>query len=579
VINDGAVLKNNNVSQCDANSQDANQGGAIFVWGTINAPATVTMNGGTIKDCTAWKGGGVYLLATSTFVMNGGTIENNSAVGEIHSAKASGGGVLVDGCAYMQLNDGLLQNNSAADGGAIALGGNYFRFNMQGTQNFVMNGGTLDGNTATTGGGGLYVQCTMLATINAGYITNNYGGYGNFGGGGIYVNGGRSTTFQQINDGVCRLYNVAITDNTVGDEGGGIAGCSTSTVKIYQQDGSVIYNNAADGQPSDLISSNSDGSGTPKGIPSKWINPAMLNDAAYMWQYTANGAYAGENNLQKDGAISLYTTQIDSATQAAKDAKVVISGNSAKLRGGGIGTNGVVIIGKEDQSSSANSNLTISVTKTWNDEGVENLRPSSIRVFLLRDGQKYSCLEFEGDDLTGTLTFNNLPVKAADGHEYVYTIEEEPIGVEGGTYEGGVGDPVETEGNIAYVLTNTFVPTPPEEETPDPEPTPDSDPTPEPEPEPTLTPTLTPTPTPEPEEPSVEPEPLTEETSVVTPEEPPATPTEIPADTQAKTEQLATTSDNAGIVFACAGAVLVVAGIVAFVASRIRRRGEIQRRG
>jgi hypothetical protein len=463
-IEEGTVLQNNNSSNSTISySGDAYKGGAVYASGTVNGPSTIVMNGGTIQNCTAWEGGGIFVGGITTFTMTGGTIQNNTADGKVYSSGTkesllpSGAGVCIDGYANMIMTGGTIQNNTASYGGGIAVGGHSFERNMHGTVNFEMSGGTITGNYASTCGGGIFIQCTMKATISAGYITNNTAMDGHFAGGGIYVNGGRSTTLYDYPDGVLQLYDVCITDNTTGKEGSGIAGCGTSTIQIYRTHGGVIYGNTADGVAMDIYASRDNGGGQVVGTPQKWITEAMEDGSPYLWQSTGtNSEYVGANELQQKGAISLYTAQTEAANTAKAAAKVFITGNSGLNRGGGIGTNGIVIIG----TPSDDNDVTVNVTKTWDDaNNAESLRPNYVRIWLLRNNVKYACLVFAGDELEGTLSFTDLPAVAASGEAYVYTVEEEISDALNGVYTATVSDPT-TDGNtISYTVTNTLITT------------------------------------------------------------------------------------------------------------------------
>lgn len=62
-----------------------------------------------------------------------------------------------------------------------------------------------------------------------------------FGGGGIYVNGFAEST--GFNNGVLKIKNALITENTAQLEGGGYASCPSSDTHIYVKSGVALYNN------------------------------------------------------------------------------------------------------------------------------------------------------------------------------------------------------------------------------------------------------------------------------------------------------------------------------------------------
>jgi len=166
IMNTGNVIKNN------ANgSNDSGRGGAVQVQGTF------TMNGGTITNCTANTGGGVYVRYTgSTFTMNGGTIEKCTADAFIGG---SGGGVYVDTSAIFNFNDGTIKENKVA-GTSGAYGGGVW---TNGTTN--MAGGTITENEGGQGGG-VFVNPDGTFKMTGGVISKNTATRG----GGVFTDGG-----------------------------------------------------------------------------------------------------------------------------------------------------------------------------------------------------------------------------------------------------------------------------------------------------------------------------------------------------------------------------------------------------
>ena len=88
------------------------------------------MNGGSIVNCSATKGGGVW--TNTNFVMNGGSIVNCSATNGCGVLSTSG----------FVMNGGSISGCSATKGGGVLS-----------TSGFVMNGGSISGCSATNGGG------------------------------------------------------------------------------------------------------------------------------------------------------------------------------------------------------------------------------------------------------------------------------------------------------------------------------------------------------------------------------------------------------------------------------------------
>ena len=122
--------------------------------------AVFTMKGGTISNCTAWGGGGVY--SCGSFTMKGGTITDCTAI--------NGGGVFNSGSFTMK--GGTITDCTATNGGGV------YNYSL-----FAMNGGTITGCTATQYGGGVYNHpfselintSTTGATICYGTLYNDNG--------------------------------------------------------------------------------------------------------------------------------------------------------------------------------------------------------------------------------------------------------------------------------------------------------------------------------------------------------------------------------------------------------------------
>ena len=65
--------------------------------------------------------------------------------------------------------------------------------------------------------------------------------------------------------------------------------------------------------------------------------------------------------------------------------------------------------------------------KVWNDgDDVDGLRPNSVTIRLYRDGEMIRTAQANVGN-NWTFMFTDLPIAAADGHEYVYTITEDGV--------------------------------------------------------------------------------------------------------------------------------------------------------
>lgn len=128
---EGAEVLLANASIC---GNAAAAGGGLF----CQTKASITMTSGLVEQNTAGKNGGAgaYISTNTSFTMNGGTVKDNQS-------PANGGGIL--GLrATLNLNGGTIENNTAAkDGGGV--------YNWAGTVNLA--GTDITGNSAASGGG------------------------------------------------------------------------------------------------------------------------------------------------------------------------------------------------------------------------------------------------------------------------------------------------------------------------------------------------------------------------------------------------------------------------------------------
>ena len=370
-LGEGSVLRNNAYPDAYWDGYDFINGGAVFA----NTATVNILNGCMIDNNLAQWGGGIQMFG-GTLNMTGGTISNNTAKarystdGNRTPFQGNGGGILLMHGAVMNLSGGSVIQNHAegyaytsqigingSTGGGIQVGAYYNDVNSN-TQLF-MTGGTVSNNVSHAEGGGICIQDSCTATITRGYIIGNEtklnANSDNFGGGGIYVNAARSGS----RNGLLKLNNVLITDNEA-IEGGAIACCETVNLTLAMGNGAAIYGNhapAGHGYDNDLLLFYR--GGWNGGTKAK-LSPYMMNGAKYNWTHVVtnydkdvhdspfdNGeplskelnAYMDVSSVGCD--VKLKSNPADTSANAA----VIISGNKSAYRGGGIGSNGNIIIG------------------------------------------------------------------------------------------------------------------------------------------------------------------------------------------------------------------------------------------
>lgn len=177
------------------------EGGGAKWGGGIYAPKdnVVTMNAGTIINCTAYYGGGVYVDESSKFIMNGGKID--------HCYAKYGGGVYVEDKATFEThyNSQITNNIAEKDGGGIYVwsafanldncyighnradygGGIYSDYNSSKMQSYItISGSTIEGNKSQKGYGGIYHNDGRLILKDGTKVIANY--TNGTDGGGVY---------------------------------------------------------------------------------------------------------------------------------------------------------------------------------------------------------------------------------------------------------------------------------------------------------------------------------------------------------------------------------------------------------
>ena len=167
-LENGATVCNGRAVHSDGSTGTSDWGGGIV----IDSTAKLIMNDGSaVTGCSAEQGGGIYL--SGEMELNGGTISGNTAVGDFYPLRpditqsAHGGAILIranradydesyDVPAKLTMTGGNIQNNKAASdrsafGGAVAILGT-LKNTVDLTNEFIMTGGTISGNTAGYGG-------------------------------------------------------------------------------------------------------------------------------------------------------------------------------------------------------------------------------------------------------------------------------------------------------------------------------------------------------------------------------------------------------------------------------------------
>lgn len=284
-VESGGTLKmeENSCIQNFTNSASNGSGGGVYV----GRGSTMTMNGGTIKDCSASDGGGIY--AAGAVVLNGGTISGCKAVGSYRS----GGGIYIDSSGSMTMGGGSIESCTASNwgGGVFAHG------------TFKLTGGSITHCSALSGGGVNISDATT--TLNGGTISNCKATRG----GGVYIAGSDGSILEMKNGSITDCEATGDTSRLMGGgvyinnrmtmTGGSITGCTADDGGgIYNYHtlaltGGTVCNNTAKTQGADIYLGS-------------WMSSTSLLDAAAMGQtYGTTGSKI--DGWYEDASDARYT--------------------------------------------------------------------------------------------------------------------------------------------------------------------------------------------------------------------------------------------------------------------------------
>lgn len=528
--------------------------------------------------------------AIATMKMTGGTISNNSA-------NKGGGGVMVNGAASFEMQGGLITGNSAGNGGGVCVYDLYTSFGGDSSFEewkamypgaFTMTGGTISGNSSSYCtlvpdggcGGGIYVASDNVV-LEAGDISGNTA-YNQ--GGGVYVGSVPYTL---------HMSNTLITENTASTLGGGMWFCPTGDAVLHVTNGAAVFGNTASagGAGDDFIAVPANGrthtttladrmlgGGDVQWYKDGGVSNAILSGSA-VGTPTDDPRYSADDTAERITGIQDYTMSLalkavvsDAAAELAESkAQLRITGNTA-LRGGGLGSNGAVVIGEEDE-------WTLRVTKDWAD-GITDEQKKPVTVRLKIGDYALDTVTLDASN-NWTKEFMQLPNPETLGKLKITVVEE------GEEYDASYSEITTDEGNklLTVNITNSLKPTPSPSPSPSvtPSPVPDNTPSPSPSATPAGIPTPTPivTPTPVPDgtptpTPIVTPTPAPEGTPTPAPGNTPApeaSPTPQPEKPETDAPQTGDETDLTGwVLLTMAGAACLTAAVLGARRKAGRRR-------
>lgn len=362
----------------------AASGGGIYA----DQGATLNLSGGVISGNATYEnpcddinnpnngyGGGVFTKNADVAIGGSANITNNRVDSYITSwfnnGLLGGGGIAsVNGGKLTMAGGSVTANYSHEAGGGI-----YAGFHNQ-PITFSMTGGFIAGNTSENAeGGGLRISSGTIGVIEAAstsnkvYITNNKtmtgstnGRGGDWGGGGIFIQQG----------GKLNIVKTLITNNVAGGWGGGVGACPTGETIVSHSNGAAIYNNAdhgehfsAGGHEKNLDKNTNYITSTFKEEGHKDFFLVRKDDsqntvAVVLGKMLGGGSAGWKGTCDREkitidangGAEAKYMFGLeahptDEAMGKAKTAATtIISGNYSYTHGGGIMTNGDLIVGE-----------------------------------------------------------------------------------------------------------------------------------------------------------------------------------------------------------------------------------------
>ena len=398
--------------------------------------ASGTMTGGTISGNTGHRGSAVMLWGddennrTSFELSRNGTISNNTCT---TAGKVTGSGAVhVESNAAFTMTGGEISGNKGVQGaGVCVVDGNLQTGDPEYRTAFVMEGGTISGNVGSTGGG-IYSYSNGVE-LKSGNITGNKAL--NMGGG-IYSEG----NYDYYS--TLHLSNALISGNTA-RQGGGLWFCATGKAAVHVTEGAAIFDNTAkdDGiqkaagddfvfsaRPADdypaTLSNRVLGGGAVRWyhdggvyLPSAGVYPTTSENTPRYGMEDADPDPVTVTNYKKCIALKSVPLSEDVKKMAKDNAVLMITGNTAD-KGGGIGSNGGIVIGKEATTS-------VAVSKTWSGDSASS-RPDHVIVDLLNDGHVIDTVSLTAEN-GWQYTFEGLPKTDKNGKEYHYTISEREV--------------------------------------------------------------------------------------------------------------------------------------------------------
>ena len=429
VMKGGVIRKNGIVVTGDTNGYHLTSSGVMLM-----GNARFDMSGGSIEGNSGYRGSAVLAYSEgegdsqrAKFTMAGGQISGNRSSKLEAGSLDPSGAVHIEGNAEFTMTGGEIKNNVVTGngkGGGVCVVDPGCQGRENGNTAFTMQGGSVSGNSASAGGG-VYSYSDGV-TLSAGEIKDNTAWSM---GGGVYSEGNEYLGYSTLH-----IENACVVDNHADGQGGGMWFCPTGDAKVYVQDGGLIARNTAYEAGDDFVFTGFKdakykltlANRAPGGGKVSWYRDGGL--------FNPEGTFAKTNpkipRFTPDGDNGEPLSFTDATPNVAlksvmsedvynlgkRQTSLTISGNKAK-RGGGIGANGGVIIGKSE-------NIDIRIKKVWENPRIPH--PDKVKVNLKNGDTVIDSITLsESNGWKGS--FKGLPKYSESGSEVRYTVAEVPV--------------------------------------------------------------------------------------------------------------------------------------------------------
>lgn len=403
----------NNNTQVDSDGEVI--GGGIAI---TDAGNSLTINGATISNNTANKGGGIAVLNFAALTLNQAIIDTNNASDPTEFYSRIGGGIYAGLQTIVNINDSTISNNNSMFGGGL------YAFGSTLTITGNNQGVLFENNTAGHSGGGFFHTSSSVNLVGSVTLNQNSASFG----GGIYS---RFATFENSpsSNGSLRVVN-----NMATFHGGGMY------FESIDNAGTLTLNQAV----FDMNSATKDGGGIELSNGSSIIidstfsqNSAGENGGALHLTEFHNSNISASTNCLEQQIAPEYCSEFVNNTS-------INSGDGIMVESSTLSLNSTVL---HDHTSANLGMLLMDVTS--NVDLNNDLFYNNGNVGTLSNGAGQLRINQVTMDNSGLKVTSNNPTSIIDNSILWNTVVDVPVGVQGNCnispnaeLPGGSGDPL-----------------------------------------------------------------------------------------------------------------------------------------